>query len=85
MTDKLRRSNIHEEEAFRKAVEKGGLFDVGPNKLDKDIGRRVRFPQSEKDPEDQSAYNYEHVIVAVQKDYRGRLCYRVHWPRIFQK
>jgi hypothetical protein len=77
MADETRRSNLHDEEAFRKAVQKGGLFDVGPNELDDDIGRRVRFPEAENDPENQSAYNYEHVIVAVQKDHEGTLCYRV--------
>lgn len=74
MTEK---SNIHDEEAFEKAAQKGGLFDVGPNELDDDIGRHVRFSEAEADPESQSFYNYEHVIVAVQKDHEGRLCYRV--------
>lgn len=74
MTEK---SNIHDEEAFEKAVQKGGPFDVGPNELDDDIGRHVRFSEAEADPENQSFYNYEHVIVAVQKDHEGRLCYRV--------
>lgn len=74
MTEK---SNIHDEEAFEKAVQKGGLFDVGPNELDDEIGRHVRFPEAEADPENDSFYNYEHVIVAVQKDHEGRLCYRV--------
>lgn len=77
MSDSLRESNLHQDPAFREAVEKGGLFDVGPNDLDDDIGRRVRFPEAEADPEDNSFYNYLHVIVAVQKDYQGRLCYRV--------
>ena len=40
------KSNLHDEEAFEKAVEKGGPFDVGPNELDDDIGRRVRFPEA---------------------------------------
>lgn len=74
MTEK---SNIHGEEAFEKAVRKGSLFDVGPNELDDDIGRHVRFPEAEADPENESFYNFEHVIVAVQKDHEGRLCYRV--------
>jgi hypothetical protein len=74
MTEK---SNIHDEDAFEKAVEKGGLFDVGPNELNDDIGRHVRFPEAESDPENNSFYNHEHVIVAVQKDHEGRLCYRV--------
>jgi hypothetical protein len=71
------KSNIHDEEAFEKAVKKGELFDVGPNELDNDIGRHVRFPEAEADPENDSFYNHEHVIVAVQKDHEGRLCYRV--------
>lgn len=70
-------SNIHDEDAFEKATWKGGPFDVGPNELDKDIGRHVRFPETEADPEDTSFYNHEHVIVAVQKDCEGDLCYRV--------
>lgn len=74
MTEK---SNIHDEAIFEKAVQKGGLFDVGPNELDDDIGRHVRFPEAEADPENDSFCNYEHVIVAVQKDHEGRLCYRV--------
>jgi hypothetical protein len=77
MSSPNRRSNLHEEEGFEKAVEKGGPFDVGPNELDEDIGRHVRFPEAETDPENESAYNHEHVIVAVQKDHEGRLCYRV--------
>lgn len=70
MTDK---SNLHEEEAFEKAVEKGGPFDVGPNELDEDIGRHVRFPDAEKG----TYYAHEHVIVAVQYDHKGDLAYRV--------
>jgi hypothetical protein len=79
MTDQsdIPNSNLHDEEVFQKAVQKGGLFDVGPNELDDDIGRHVRFPEAEEDPENDSLYNHEHVIVAVQKDYKGDLCYRV--------
>lgn len=77
MSDELRNSNVHGDPAFRKAVEKGGPFDVGPNELDDDIGRRIRFPGAEGEPEDDSVYNYEHVIIAVQKDHEGNLCYRV--------
>lgn len=79
MTDKsdIPGSNLHDEEAFERAVQKGGLFDIGPNELDDDIGRRVRFPEAEEDPENDSLYNYEHVIVAVQKDHERDLCYRV--------
>jgi len=72
-----RRSNLHDEEGFEQAVEKDGPFDVGPNDLDDDIGRHVRFPEAEADPENESVYNHEHVIVAVQKDHEERLCYRV--------
>lgn len=73
----LHDSNLHDEEAFEEAVQKGGLFDVGPNDLDEDIGRHVRFPEAEADPENSSLYNYKHIIVAVQKNHEGRLCYRV--------
>jgi hypothetical protein len=73
MSDELRKSNLHDDPAFRKATEKGGLFDVGPNELDDDIGRRVRFPGAEED----TYYAHEHVIVAVQYDYKGDLAYRV--------
>jgi transposase len=62
----LHDSNLHDEEAFEEAVQKGGLFDVGPNDLDEDIGRHVRFPEAEADPENSSLYNYKHIIVAVQ-------------------
>lgn len=72
-----RRSNLHEDEDFERAVEKGGPFDVGPNELDDDIGRRVRFPEAQADPENESVYNHEHLIVAVQHNHEGRLCYRV--------
>ena len=77
------KSNIHDEEAFEKAVQKGGLFDVVPNELDEDIGRRVRLPKSEADPDDDPIYNHVHVIVAVQKDQEGNLCYRVQLAEKF--
>ena len=73
MSDELRKSNLHDDPAFRKAVQKGGLFDVGPNELDDDIGRRVRFPEAEEG----TYYAHEHVIVAVQHDHEGDLAYRV--------
>lgn len=65
-------SNIHEHPELNILTGKGGLFDVGPNKLNKDIGRRVRF----KDP-GPPVEEYVHVIVCVQENYRGQLCYRV--------
>lgn len=73
MSGELRKSNLHEDPAFRKATEKEGRFDVGPNELDDDIGRRVRFP----DAEEGTYYAHEHVIVAVQHDHKGDLAYRV--------
>ena len=73
MSDDITKSNLHDDPAFRKAVQKGGLFDVGPNELDDDIGRRVRFPGAEEG----TYYAHEHVIVAVQHDHKGDLAYRV--------
>ncbi|MCS3638951.1 hypothetical protein [Salinibacter ruber] len=73
MSDDIRKSNLHDDPAFREAAEKGGLFDVGPNELDDDIGRHVRFPGAEEG----TYYAHEHVIVAVQQDYKGDLAYRV--------
>ncbi|MCS3655218.1 putative transcriptional regulator [Salinibacter ruber] len=73
MSDDIRKSNLHDDPAFRKAAEKGGPFDVGPNELDDDIGRRVRFPEAEEG----TYYAHEHVIVAVQHDHKGDLAYRV--------
>jgi hypothetical protein len=65
-------SNIHEHPELNILTGKGGLFDVGPNKLDEDIGCRVRF----KDP-GPTVEEYVHVIVCIQEDYKGDLCYRV--------
>lgn len=73
MSGDLRKSNLHEDPGFKKAVEKGGLFDVGPNELDDDIGRHVRFPEAEEGTD----YAHEHVIVAVRRDHKGHLAYRV--------
>ncbi len=73
MSDELRTSNLHEDPVFKVFAEKEGLFDVGPNELDDDIGRRVRFP----DAEEGTYYAHEHVIVAVQHDHKGDLAYRV--------
>jgi len=73
MSDELRKSNLHEDPVFKAFAEKGGLFDVGPNELDDDIGRHVRFP----DAEEGTYFAHEHVIVAVQYDHKGDLAYRV--------
>jgi hypothetical protein len=73
MSDDIRESNLHEDPVFKAFAEKGGLFDVGPNELDDDIGRRVRFPEADEG----TYYAHEHVIVAVQYDYKGDLAYRV--------
>jgi len=73
MPGELRKSNLHENPVFRKAAEKGGLFDVGPNDLDDDIGHPVRFP----DGEERTYYAHEHPVVAVQYDHKGDLAYRV--------
>lgn len=42
MTEKC---NLHDDEDFQKFARKGGLFDVGPNELDDDIGHHARFPE----------------------------------------
>lgn len=67
-------SNIHLYPDFEEITAKGGLFDVGPNELDDDIGRLCLFTdRAQMAP----AYRYLQKVVAVQQDYKGRLCYRV--------
>jgi len=73
MSDDLRKYNLHEDPVFKAFAEKGGLFDVGTNELDDDIGRHVRFPEAEEG----TYYAHEHVIVVVQYDHKGDLAYRV--------
>jgi len=55
---------------------KGGMFDVGPNDLDENIGKKCRF----KDPKKYGfgiVHGHLQEVIAVQRDYRGNLCYRV--------
>lgn len=50
----------------------GGLFDVPPSSMDLNIGRKVRYVHP------QCVVEHDvHTIVAVQKNYRGDICYRV--------
>lgn len=53
----------------------GGLFDVEPCELDLDVGRfgRVKDPNKRQG----TIYKERFEVVGVQKDYRGRVIYRV--------
>lgn len=50
----------------------GGLFDVPPHPNDLNVGKKCRFKEP-KCP----AENGTHIILCLQKDYRGEICYRV--------
>lgn len=50
----------------------GGIFDVEPNELDLNVGKKCRF----KNPQC-GAEQGEGVIGGVQKNHWGKVCYRV--------
>jgi len=55
---------------------KGGMFDVSDEEMEKNIGRYIIF---KREPGDSYGliHNFVHKIVAIQKNYKGDLCYRV--------
>lgn len=61
MSGNLEKSNLHDDSAFQKAADKKGLFEVGPNGLDNDIGRRAYLIGAEED----THHFHSQVIVAV--------------------
>lgn len=54
----------------------GGLFDVPPSDMDLNIGRRGKVLDPGR-PSDGTIHFNEFEVVAVQKDYAGKICYRV--------
>lgn len=54
----------------------GGLFDVEPSPMDLNVGKRGKM--IDPDIATQGTISLEpFVIISVQKNYRGELCYRV--------
>jgi len=59
---------------------KGGLFDVEPCELDLHVGRFGRATQkflTENAHSIGTKHRERFEVVAIQKDYRGEVCYRV--------
>jgi hypothetical protein len=56
---------------------KGGLFDVHDEEMEKNIGRYITFNGGSSVSGRGLVHNYIHKIIAIQKNYKDELCYRV--------
>lgn len=56
---------------------KGGMFDVKNEEMEKNIGRYIKFKGGSKVEGRGLIHDYVHKIIAIQKNYKDELCYRV--------